>query len=52
MLAEWITQGVAAGIRIFCAGFTLIVICGLTLGIIGLIAALAKEIGNGNDHTV
>lgn len=46
MFAEWVTQGVGIGIRIFAAAFTLIVILGVFLGFMGIGAWLVKELSD------
>ena len=46
VFAEWVTQGVGIGIRIFAAAFTLIVILGVFIGFMGIGAWLGKELSD------
>lgn len=49
MFAEWVTHGVRIGVEIFTATFTVAVIAGLVLGLLGLGAKILKEADNENE---
>lgn len=42
MFAEWVTEGVSWGIKLFSAAFTLFAILGFFFGVMAIIARLLK----------
>lgn len=43
MFAQWVTDGIGAGVRIWFAGFTVIIMTGAVLGVTSIIAALTTR---------
>lgn len=50
MFADWVTRGVGVGIEICAAAFTVIVVAGLILGLLGLGAKILKEVDDENER--
>lgn len=47
MFYEWVSAGAQFGVEAFFAIFVFLMICGLVLGLLGLLATIAKALGDG-----